>query len=104
MLSLQLGELPAFRRVVGKLVIRKDGSGNNVSSHVNSSTVGSDYLRGYSAKMWSSSFAPLLLHEFADVLGNRIGRSIQREMAAINDVHLGLRHIAAISSRFRRVE
>jgi hypothetical protein len=46
MRSLHIGELPAFRGVVGKLVIWKDGPWNNVSSHVNSSTVVRDYLRG----------------------------------------------------------
>ena len=35
--ALQLGELPAFCGVVGQLVIRKDGSGNDVSAHVKSS-------------------------------------------------------------------
>ena len=39
MLSLQLGELPAFHRVVGKLVVGEDRSGNNVRSHMKSSTV-----------------------------------------------------------------
>jgi len=37
--ALQLGELPAFRRVVGQLVIREDGSGNDVSAHFNSSVI-----------------------------------------------------------------
>jgi len=32
-LSLQLGELPAFRGVVGQLVIGEDGSRNDVSAH-----------------------------------------------------------------------
>ena len=40
MLSLQFGELAAFRGVVGKLVVGEDGPGNNVSSHRKSSTVG----------------------------------------------------------------
>ena len=33
MLSLQFGELPAFRNVVGKLIVGKDSSGNDVRSH-----------------------------------------------------------------------
>jgi hypothetical protein len=33
MLPLQFGELPAFRGVVGKLVVGEDGSGDNVRSH-----------------------------------------------------------------------
>jgi len=33
MLALQLGELPALRRVVGKFVVRENGSWNNVRSH-----------------------------------------------------------------------
>jgi hypothetical protein len=40
MLCLQLGELPPFRGVVGRFVVGEDGTGNNVSSHGKSSTVG----------------------------------------------------------------
>ena len=40
MLSLQFGELPAFRGVVGKLIVGEDSPWNNVRSHVKSSTVG----------------------------------------------------------------
>src|SRR5208337_3164979 len=40
MLSLQFGELPAFRCVVGKLIIGEDSPRNHVRSHVESSTVG----------------------------------------------------------------
>src|ERR1700683_1138019 len=39
-LSLQLGELPAFRGVVGKLIVGQDGTWNNVRSHAKSSIVG----------------------------------------------------------------
>src|SRR5262249_42098853 len=39
MLSLQFGEFPAFCSVVGKLVVREDGSWNNVRTHKKSSTV-----------------------------------------------------------------
>jgi len=46
MWALQIGELLAFRGVVGKLVVGKGGSWNNVSSHVNSSTVVRDDFRG----------------------------------------------------------
>jgi len=40
MLSLQFGELPAFRGVVGKLIVGEDSPWNNVRSHRKSSTVG----------------------------------------------------------------
>jgi hypothetical protein len=40
MWSLQLGELAAFRGVVGKLVVGEDGAWNDVSSHGNSLAVG----------------------------------------------------------------
>ena len=40
MLSLQFGELPAFRGVVGKLIVGEDSPWNNVRSHVKSSGVG----------------------------------------------------------------
>lgn len=46
MRPLQVGDPPALRGVVEKLVVGKDGSWNNVRSHVNSSTVVRDYLRG----------------------------------------------------------
>src|ERR1700738_3654619 len=36
MLALQLGELPVFRRVVGKFVVGEDGPWNNVRSHTTS--------------------------------------------------------------------
>jgi len=38
MLSLQLGELPALRGVVGKLIVGEDSPWNNVRSHVKSSS------------------------------------------------------------------
>ena len=34
MLSLQFGELPVFRGVVGKLIVGEDRPGNNVRSHM----------------------------------------------------------------------
>jgi hypothetical protein len=40
MWSLEFGELPAFRDVVGKLIVGEYGSGNDVRSHRKSSTVG----------------------------------------------------------------
>ena len=40
MLALQVGELPAFRRVIGKFVVGENGPWNNVRSHMKSSTVG----------------------------------------------------------------
>jgi hypothetical protein len=36
MLALQLGELPVFRRVVGKFVVGEDGPWNNARSHMTS--------------------------------------------------------------------
>ena len=36
MLSLQFGELPAFRGVVGKLIVGEDSPWNNVRSHIKS--------------------------------------------------------------------
>jgi len=39
MLSLQVREFPAFRGVIGKLVVWKFGSPNNVSSHTKTSLV-----------------------------------------------------------------
>jgi hypothetical protein len=39
-LSLQFGELSAFRRLVGKLVVGEDNSWNDVRSHMKSSSVG----------------------------------------------------------------
>jgi hypothetical protein len=39
MLALQLGELSAFRCVVGKFVVGKDGPWNNVRSHMKISSV-----------------------------------------------------------------
>jgi hypothetical protein len=38
MWSLQFGELPTFRGVVGKLVVGEDGLRNNVRSHMNAQT------------------------------------------------------------------
>jgi hypothetical protein len=37
LLSLQIGELAAFRSMVGKLIVRKNGARDNVSSHMVSS-------------------------------------------------------------------
>src|SRR5271163_3043118 len=39
MLSLQFGEFPVFRGVVGKFIVREDSSWNRVRSHINSSMV-----------------------------------------------------------------
>jgi len=39
MLSLQFGEPPVFREVVGKLVVGEDSSGNDVRSHRKSSRI-----------------------------------------------------------------
>jgi hypothetical protein len=40
MLSLQFGELPAFRSMVGKLIVGEVSPRSNVRSHMQSSTVG----------------------------------------------------------------
>ena len=45
MLSLQFGELPAFRGVVGKLIVGEDSPGNNGRSHKKPPTVGCESLR-----------------------------------------------------------
>jgi hypothetical protein len=34
MLSLQFGESPTFRRVVGKFIVGEDSTGNNIGSHM----------------------------------------------------------------------
>src|ERR1700757_5363166 len=34
MLSLEFGELPTFRGVIGKLIVRENSPGNNVRSHI----------------------------------------------------------------------
>jgi len=39
MLPLQLGELPTFRGVVGKLIVGEDGPWNNVRPHMNPSLI-----------------------------------------------------------------
>jgi hypothetical protein len=39
MLCLQFGELPAFRCLVGKLIVRKDSPWRNVRSHIRVSAV-----------------------------------------------------------------
>jgi hypothetical protein len=39
MRTLELGQLPAFRDVVGKLIVGKNGSGNDVGSHRKASKV-----------------------------------------------------------------
>jgi hypothetical protein len=47
MLSLQFGELPAFRGVIGKLIVGEDRAWNDVRSRMKSSTVGcvpTDYV------------------------------------------------------------
>ena len=48
--------------------------------------------------------SPPLLHEAPDELGNLIRRGIEREMTRIEDVDFGLRHVAAIGLRFRKLE
>jgi len=45
-----------------------------------------------------------LCHEASDELRNLIRGGIEREMARIEDVDCGLRHIPAIGFRFREVE
>jgi len=41
MLSLQFGELPAFRGVVGKLIVGEDSPWNKVRSHIKASAIAS---------------------------------------------------------------
>jgi hypothetical protein len=43
---LEFGELPAFRGVIGKLIVGEDGAWNNVRSHMKTSPVGCS-SRGY---------------------------------------------------------
>ena len=38
----------------------------------------------------------LRLDEIADVLGDRVGGGVEGEVAAIDDVHFGVRHIATV--------
>src|SRR5207302_6572407 len=45
-----------------------------------------------------------LLHEAPDELRNLIRCGIEREMARIEDVDFGPRHVAAIGLRFRKLE
>jgi len=46
MLSLQFGELPAFRGVVGKLIVGEDSPWNNVRSHMKTTFLTSSERRG----------------------------------------------------------
>ena len=48
--------------------------------------------------------SPPLLHEAPDELRNLIRCGIEREMARIEDVDFGHRHVAAIGLRFRKLE
>jgi len=45
-----------------------------------------------------------LLHEAPDELRDLIRSGIEREMTGIEDVDFSLRHVAAISLRFRKLE
>src|SRR5713226_3460991 len=47
---------------------------------------------------------PPLLHEAPDELRNLIRCGIEREMTRIEDMEFGLRHVAAIGLRFRKLE
>ena len=47
---------------------------------------------------------PLLFHKAPDELRDLIRRRIQCEVARIEDVDFGLRHVAAIGLRFRKLE
>src|SRR5207342_3381283 len=69
MLLLQFGKLPAFRGVVGKLIVGEDSPWNNVRSHMKSSTVGcaspgyvSMLVAGRSHSGLSQRAAPLTLN------------------------------------------
>ena len=48
MLSLQFGELPTFRGVIGKLIVGEDCPGNNVRSHI--------YLSAAHPLFWAHEF------------------------------------------------
>src|SRR3984893_1072871 len=50
------------------------------------------------------TFPPPLLHEAPDKLRNLIRCSIEREMARIEDVDLGLRYVLAVAFRLPKVE
>jgi hypothetical protein len=52
-LSLQFGELPVSRGVIGKLVVGEDSPWDNVGPHVKSSTVGCVEACGVAVR-WSS--------------------------------------------------
>jgi hypothetical protein len=52
MLSLQFGELPAFRGVIGKFIVREDGTCNNVSSHRKSLTDWMHFATDVSTRSW----------------------------------------------------
>src|SRR2546423_2635251 len=47
---------------------------------------------------------PPLLHKVPDDLRNLVRCGVEREMARIEDVDFGLRYVAAISLRFRKLE
>src|SRR5882762_4202276 len=46
----------------------------------------------------------LLVHEIANELRNAVRRGIEREMTRIQNVDFGIRHVAAIGFRFRKLE
>src|SRR5580704_4147434 len=46
----------------------------------------------------------LHLDEIADIVGDSVGGGIEGEVAAVNDVYLGVWHIAAVRVGFRRIE
>ena len=46
----------------------------------------------------------LRLDEIADVLGDGVGCRVEREVAAVNDVNFGVRHIVFVGVRLRWVE
>src|SRR6202034_1240289 len=93
-LSLQFGEFPVLRGVVGKFVVGEGSPWNNVRSHLNSSRVGCALLETFDAG----------IEEASDESGDLIGGGIQCEMASIDDVHFGLGHIAAVGFGLRGIE
>ena len=50
------------------------------------------------------SSSALLLHEVRNELRNLIRSGVEREMASIEDVDFGFRHIFAVTFRFSEIE
>ena len=57
MLSLQFGELPTFRGVIGKLVVGEDGPWNNVRSHIQPPFFSNMITLRFSARIYARLFS-----------------------------------------------